>query len=80
MNESEPKPVVYGLTADASEVKEALERAVAGIRRVRALRPHALRGKKPPLTHHSERVGRNDPCPCGSGVKFKRCCYLSARP
>lgn len=20
------------------------------------------------------RVGRNDPCPCGSGVKFKRCC------
>jgi hypothetical protein len=21
------------------------------------------------------RVGRNDPCPCGSGQKFKRCCY-----
>ena len=21
------------------------------------------------------RVGRNDPCPCGSGVKFKKCCY-----
>jgi uncharacterized protein YecA (UPF0149 family) len=20
------------------------------------------------------RVGRNDPCPCGSGKKFKRCC------
>lgn len=20
------------------------------------------------------KVGRNDPCPCGSGVKFKRCC------
>ncbi|QQP92352.1 SEC-C domain-containing protein [Skermanella sp. TT6] len=19
-------------------------------------------------------VGRNDPCPCGSGRKFKRCC------
>ena len=19
-------------------------------------------------------VGRNDPCPCGSGAKFKRCC------
>ena len=19
-------------------------------------------------------VGRNDPCPCGSGKKFKRCC------
>ncbi len=20
------------------------------------------------------RVGRNDPCPCGSGTKFKKCC------
>ncbi|MEN9429798.1 MAG: motif, partial [Pseudomonadota bacterium] len=20
------------------------------------------------------RTGRNDPCPCGSGQKFKRCC------
>jgi uncharacterized protein YecA (UPF0149 family) len=19
-------------------------------------------------------IGRNDPCPCGSGMKFKRCC------
>ena len=23
------------------------------------------------------RVGRNDPCPCGSGKKFKKCCLLS---
>jgi hypothetical protein len=22
----------------------------------------------------SERIGRNDPCPCGSGKKYKRCC------
>jgi uncharacterized protein len=22
----------------------------------------------------SQRVGRNDPCPCGSGKKYKRCC------
>jgi preprotein translocase subunit SecA len=21
-------------------------------------------------------VGRNDPCPCGSGKKYKKCCYL----
>lgn len=25
-----------------------------------------------------EKVGRNDPCPCGSGVKFKRCCSSTA--
>ncbi|HYG24873.1 MAG TPA: SEC-C metal-binding domain-containing protein [Verrucomicrobiae bacterium] len=22
----------------------------------------------------SEKVGRNEPCPCGSGKKFKKCC------
>jgi len=21
------------------------------------------------------KVGRNEPCPCGSGKKFKKCCY-----
>ena len=24
--------------------------------------------------------GRNDPCPCGSGKKYKKCCGLTARP
>ncbi len=27
----------------------------------------------------SKRVGRNDPCPCGSGKKFKRCCAIQSR-
>lgn len=26
------------------------------------------------LTVSREKVGRNDPCPCGSGKKFKKCC------
>ncbi len=26
-----------------------------------------------------KRVGRNDPCPCGSGKKFKSCHYASLR-
>lgn len=25
------------------------------------------------------KVGRNDPCPCGSGKKFKKCCLNSQR-
>ena len=24
--------------------------------------------------HASGTVGRNDPCPCGSGKKYKKCC------
>ena len=25
------------------------------------------------------KIGRNDPCPCGSGKKFKKCCIDKAR-
>ncbi len=27
-----------------------------------------------PVTRDEEKVGRNDPCPCGSGKKYKKCC------
>jgi preprotein translocase subunit SecA len=27
-----------------------------------------------PATRDEEKVGRNDPCPCGSGQKYKKCC------
>jgi preprotein translocase subunit SecA len=30
--------------------------------------------KKKPVQRASKKVGRNDPCPCGSGKKFKKCC------
>jgi len=30
--------------------------------------------KKPqPTVRHSQKIGRNDPCPCGSGRKYKHC-------
>jgi uncharacterized protein len=33
----------------------------------------------PPEPHRaSTKVGRNDPCPCGSGKKFKKCCGKAA--
>ncbi len=27
-----------------------------------------------PVTREEPKVGRNDPCPCGSGQKYKKCC------
>ncbi|MFA4831092.1 MAG: SEC-C metal-binding domain-containing protein [Patescibacteria group bacterium] len=27
-----------------------------------------------PKDESGKKVGRNDPCPCGSGKKFKKCC------
>ncbi len=31
---------------------------------------------KTPVVHQGPRVGRNDPCPCGSGKKYKKCCGI----
>jgi tetratricopeptide (TPR) repeat protein len=36
-----------------------------------------LRETPPPAPITSQKVGRNEPCPCGSGKKFKKCCGLS---
>ena len=41
------------------------------------LRSHAARrhsGSVPRLTRETEKAGRNSPCPCGSGKKYKQCC------
>lgn len=33
-----------------------------------------LRGTSSQVTVGRQKVGRNEPCPCGSGKKFKKCC------
>ena len=33
----------------------------------------AARSKKEPVRNEGPRIGRNDPCPCGSGRKYKQC-------
>ena len=43
-----------------------------GARERRAGRPE---GEPPPAPR---KVGRNDPCPCGSGLKYKKCCGRAA--
>ncbi len=30
--------------------------------------------KRQPVVRRTPKVGRNDPCPCGSGKKYKKCC------
>lgn len=34
----------------------------------------SIGGKPKPLVKKEKKVGRNDPCPCGSGKKYKKCC------
>jgi uncharacterized protein YecA (UPF0149 family) len=40
----------------------------------------APQGEQKPKTIRLEKpkVGRNDPCPCGSGKKYKKCCGKNA--
>jgi preprotein translocase subunit SecA len=37
----------------------------------RSLRPTASTA---PIKIAGKKIGRNDPCPCGSGRKYKKCC------
>jgi hypothetical protein len=44
---------------------------------VRALKEtfmEAGSAKVKPITTAGSKIGRNDPCPCGSGKKYKKCC------
>ncbi len=34
----------------------------------------------PTITKQGPTVGRNDPCPCGSGLKYKKCCLKKEQP
>jgi preprotein translocase subunit SecA len=38
-----------------------------------ALAEAATKKKAQPVMRHAQKVGRNDPCPCGSGKKYKHC-------
>ena len=39
----------------------------------------ANRDRSQSLDNTVKGVGRNDPCPCGSGRKFKKCCFATGR-
>ena len=52
-----------------------------GIKREQVAKPTGESGgsdtgetKKKPVVRKEEKIGRNDPCPCGSGKKYKKCC------
>ena len=38
----------------------------------------AVRSGPPPFKVAQPKPGRNDPCPCGSGRKYKHCCLVNA--
>ena len=76
-------PAVDKMQAQHSEVS-AYEQAAAGAGagpRDAASDPAVDAGKTggpAPITRAEPKIGRNDPCPCGSGKKYKKCCGQQA--
>ncbi|MBN1434504.1 SEC-C domain-containing protein, partial [Candidatus Fermentibacterales bacterium] len=62
----------------AAQPVRAYQPALAGPGRPDQPQPVAGEGRAPskpqPMKRDGPRVGRNDPCPCGSGKKYKKCC------
>ena len=61
--ESNIRVTAEGLDRSAIEVGESAPKANS-----------ASDTKPQPIVNNGPKVGRNDPCPCGSGKKYKQCC------
>jgi preprotein translocase subunit SecA len=67
------------------ESKEDVQRIQLPVRRARTIEGRgaldggpAERRKPSTVKRDQPKVGRNDPCPCGSGKKYKKCCGQNA--
>ena len=67
--------VVRTLSRIQVRMPELSEEQIAQLKRMQEEKEKNLsRPKKATLTDGHDHVGRNDPCPCGSGKKYKDCC------
>ena len=68
LNETRPNENAWKLATVLDDAEKAFPRALerGGGREVAAATK--------PIVRPGSKLGRNDPCPCGSGKKFKKCC------
>ena len=77
---------------DYRDKVEKLQDAVAESKEAEATKTGAITGdtlealakagyfrKTRPVVRDNQKIGRNDPCPCGSGKKYKNCCMDSGK-
>jgi uncharacterized protein len=57
-----------------TEVMEQQELIEPAVRRLFQYYLAQRRQAEAPFVREDKKIGRNDPCPCGSGRKYKRCC------
>lgn len=63
---------------DEREISSRFERRREEKQRIKAGLPGEDEEPLPPpvetIRSDKQEIGRNDPCPCGSGKKYKKCC------
>ncbi len=62
------------LVPNSFEIDAALDEIDAGFAAAVRADGERAAGKAETIVNRADKVGRNDPCPCGSGKKFKQCC------
>jgi preprotein translocase subunit SecA len=65
---------MFSFTADQDKKSLQLEGAAKEMKRQSEARNSFDLVKEKIKDEKGQKVGRNDPCPCGSGKKFKKCC------
>ena len=60
-------------TANLAKATEMIKKMIAA-RNLQAQNQANTSGKNQPVVNSTRKVGRNEPCPCGSGKKYKHCC------
>lgn len=58
----------------ADNIDELLDEAATSIPRATIILRKMAQFRTGRTARRSSKIGRNDPCPCGSGFKYKRCC------
>ena len=72
-----PKLRPYKEPIDTEQREQLTARMISGVRaiyRYFARQRRMAAGGRTTYRRETAKVGRNDPCPCGSGRKFKHCC------
>jgi preprotein translocase subunit SecA len=71
------KQLVYQGASDQVEQFASLKGSGASVSAAAASAQASEKSKQAPIVNH-DKIGRNDPCPCGSGKKYKKCGMIQA--
>ena len=78
-HEHDPDPELRPPPIEGDKREELIAAMIAGLTRTyryfeRRRRAYATPSANAPLRRQTPKIGRNEPCPCGSGRKYKHCC------